>query len=340
MQLFTHRYIRASKRARGVVTELRPEDVGSIAVIKHAGLGDMVLARPFFVTLRRHFPNARLTASVIANYMNGVPEDLVDRVHVSAGKFRPRPSFRERLKSYRELGYHDLLFDLTASNDSYWITLVNKARLKFGYRHSPHSYLVYDIAIPRQIFKFEAETFLDQLGVLRLNYDWPLRFDFPRLPGRPDKPFLVYFPTASVIEKCWPAARYGALMARMAEAYPRFEHRLVYGVAEWEVALADEAMAEAGERENVRAVKDLRGGAFQTMVQQAELVIANDTGIRNLAIAMETPTLGIFHDSFVYTYLPRFGHHDVVQEIMGGHPPVDKVFDAAAALLRTLEAEA
>lgn len=335
MKIWTHKYIRATRSAHRVLAELTPEDVRSVAVIKHAALGDMVLARPFFVAVRQNFPNAHITASVIANYVNGVPEDLVDRVHVAAGKFRPRPSFRTRLSSYRELGYHDLIFDITASSDSHWITLVNPARLKIGYRHSLHAYLLYDVAIPRSIFKFEAENFLDQLAVLRLRYDWPLNFGYALTHAPAAEPYLLYFPTASVVDRCWPAGHYARLMARLAEALPEHEHVLLFGVAEWEVAVGEEVVATAGARGNVRAVRDARGEEFQRLVRQASLVIANNTGVRNLAIAMGTPTLGIFPFSLVYTYLPRGGLHDVVHDVMGGQPSVDRVY---AAALRMMEA--
>ncbi len=94
-------------------------------------------------------------------------------------------------------------------------------------------------------------------------------------------------------------------------------------------------MAASGARDNVRAVKDARGEEFQRLIRQASLVIANDTGVRNLAIAMGTPTLGIFPVSFVYTYLPRGGLHDVVHDVMDGQPSVDRVY---AAALRIMEA--
>ena len=61
------------------------EDVGSIAVIRHAALGDIVLLRPFLFELRRFFPNASITLSLVSNYVYGAPEELVDRVHIIHG---------------------------------------------------------------------------------------------------------------------------------------------------------------------------------------------------------------------------------------------------------------
>ncbi|HKI99508.1 MAG TPA: glycosyltransferase family 9 protein [bacterium] len=336
MLLWPHKYIRASKAARERLAGLRAEDVRSVAVIKHAALGDLVLARPFLTTVRKHFPNASITFGAIANYLNGVPEDLVDRVHVAAGQFRPRPSFRTRMRSYRELGYHDLIFDITASSASAWITQVNPARVKFGYRHSPLAPLLYDVTIPRGFMSFEAENFLHQLAILRIRYDWPLDFGWPAPQRATAPPYLVYFPTASVPEKCWPAERFGALLGRLAEALPDYEHRLLYGVADWEVETGDIALAAAGERPNVRAVRDAKGEAFHALLRGGTVLICNDTGVRNLAIGRGLPTLGIFDATTVDTYLPRFGHHDAVHEPNGGWPSVDAVAETALRMVNAI----
>ncbi len=56
MKIWTHKYIRATRAAHRVLAEMTPEDVGSVAVIKHAALEDMVLPRPFFVAARQNFP--------------------------------------------------------------------------------------------------------------------------------------------------------------------------------------------------------------------------------------------------------------------------------------------
>ncbi len=336
MKTWRHRYIRCSPRGARELAALHPQDVRSIAVIKHAALGDLILARPFLTTLRKHFPNAKLTFGAIANYLNGVPEDLVERVHVAVGQVRPRPPWRERVRSYRELGHHDLLFDLTASSTSAWITALNPARIKVGYRHHFLAQWLYDVAIPRHIFQFEAQNFLDQLAALRLSYDYPLDFGYPPAPPYTGVPYVLHFPTASVPEKCWRAEAFGELMGRLAAAHPQCEQRLLFGVKAWEVATAEQALAAAGDAPQVRAVRDATGDTFRALVRDARLLVSNDTGVRNLAIGLGTPTLGIFPNTFVNTYLPRFGHHAVVYDAEGRQPTVDAVEAAAERLLAEL----
>jgi ADP-heptose:LPS heptosyltransferase len=337
MLLWHHKYVHIRRRAVHWLAARTPEDIRSVAVIKHAALGDLVLARPFLREVRKHFPNASITLGAIANYVHGIPEDLVDRVHVAAGQFRPRPSWRTRTRSYRELGYHDLLFDITASSASAWIAHLNPAGVKFGYRHSPLAPLVYDVALPRGFLTFEAESFLHMLALLRLRYDWPLDFGWPAHRAADDPPYLLYFPTASIPAKCWPAERFGEVLGRLAEALPHHEHRLLYGVGDWEVAAGDACLAAAGERPNVRAVRDAKGDAFRELIRGATLLVCNDTGVRNLAIGLGTPTLGVFAVGLVDTYLPRFGHHDAVHDPAGGLPTVEAVHQAALRLLARIQ---
>lgn len=336
MELWPHRYIRASAGARAKLRALRPEQVASVAVIKHAALGDQVHTRPFLRTLRRHFANARITFSTNEGSLAGAPEDLVDRMHVAMGQFRPRGPFHKRLRTFRELGYHDLIFDLTASTPSAWITLVNPARVKLGFRHNPLASWIYDVTLPRAFMKLEAESFLDQLAILRIPYDWPLDYGYPPHEPRTDPPYVLYFPTASHVEKSWPAERFSGLLGALARALPAHEHRLMFGVQPWEQAAGERILQGAPGADNVKAVRDARGEEFQAMVRGATLMIANDTGVRNVAIARGVPTLGIFGISLPDTYLPRFGHHTAVFASDGGWPDVPQVAEAALRLMERI----
>lgn len=100
----------ASAKAIQRVQSLKSEDVRKVAVIRHAALGDMILTRPFLKEVRRCFPNAHITLSLVTNYTRGAPEDLVDTIHVAYGKDRKDVSIREQIKKARELGEQDIIF--------------------------------------------------------------------------------------------------------------------------------------------------------------------------------------------------------------------------------------
>ena len=65
-------------------------------------------------------------------------------------------------------------------------------------------------------------------------------------------------------------------------------------------------------------------------------VISNDTGIRNMAIAVETPTVGIFFATAAFRYWPRDGKHHCVFNLEYSSPSVDAVYQATKNLMDTM----
>ena len=82
------------------------------------------------------------------------------------------------------------------------------------------------------------------------------------------------------------------------------------------------------------AIEGFAGGdSTEALIANADLLIANDTGIRNLAIAAGTPTVGIFVPRVLFGYVPRFGRHEVAYSLDGSVPPVSSVFSLCVKLL-------
>lgn len=322
----------ASKAAQRKIARLRPEDIRRIAVIRHAALGDLVLTRPFLLELRRHFPNAAITLSIVTNYTRGTPEDLVDRVHVAYGSDRKDVPLREQIRRARELGAHDLLFDLAATPRSFWVCALNRAQLKIGFPyHALQRPLFYDAAVLRTDLKFEAEAMLDMLNLLGCKTEYPLRYALPGAAARRPRPYLVYFPGASLPAKCWPVERFSELIRHMARDYPQFDHLVLEGRAAWESA--DPVLAGLAQFANVQAAKGVDLDGTIALLKGARMLISNDTGIRNLAIATDTPTVGIFFATPPFRYWPRLPLHDAVFDAEGRLPSVDAVARAAEGLL-------
>ena len=176
-----------TRRGRQKTAGIDLDQVRSIAVIKYAALGDMCLTRPFLITLRQYFPNARIVLSVLSIYQRGIPNDLVDEVQV-VDKREKSPI--RIYRNYRELGAQDILFDISATTRSFWVTYVNPARLKVGFMYKGVHRLFCDVAVARTVYRFEAESFLDQLLVLGLSYEWPLRFGLDADPPVGQRPYF------------------------------------------------------------------------------------------------------------------------------------------------------
>ena len=315
-----------SKNARDKAEKLDKNKVKKIAVIKHAALGDMLQVRPMLITLKEAFPNAELTLSVVTNYIKGIPEDLIDHLHVAKGNDK-KYGFKETLHSFKELGYQDIVFDISATTRSFWVTKLNPAGLKIGYLHKGIHRFLYDIAIPRSHYRFEGETFLEQVNTIGIQYDWPLRYDYS-IPDRVyKKPYIVYFPTASVPDRCWPPEYMAELVAEMCKKYPDIDHLLLAGLAEWESETAHAIAEKIGTHSNFKVLE--AGPDDFSLVCHAEAIVINDTGLRHLAIVAGTPTVCIFPISpNVFGYSPLFGNHKAVVADESGPAPVSKVAHA------------
>jgi ADP-heptose:LPS heptosyltransferase len=62
------------------------------------------------------------------------------------------------------------------------------------------------------------------------------------------------------------------------------------------------------------------------------LLISNDTGIRNMAIAVNTPTVGIFLVIQPFKYWPREGGHDCIFNLES-QPSVEDVYKSAISMI-------
>lgn len=325
MRVWFSKGVIASKKAKAAIRQLDPKQIKSIAIVRHAALGDMVLTRSFLVELRQHFPNAKLTLSLISNYTRGAPEDLVDRVHILPGRDQRDVSLGEQLKRVKELGYHDLIFDLAATSRSFVLCLLTPAKLKLGFPYRRmHQYLIYDIATPRSDLDFEVTDMLKMLNALGLQTAYPPDFAMPGEPAKRERPYVLYFTSASRKDKCWPAGHFTELLNRMAETYPNHDHLVLRGIEDWESI--DSILKPLSELKNVTAITADTVDETVAVVKGASLLVSNDTGIRHLGIVSGIPTLGLFFSTEVFRYGPRYEPHDVVFNGDGSVPGVEDVF--------------
>ena len=327
----------ASAKAVRRVRSIRPEAVRRVAVIRHAALGDMILTRPFLKEVRRCFPNAHITLSIVTNYTRGTPDDLVDSVHIAYGKDRREVPFREQIKKARELGPQDIIFDLAATHRSFWICLLHRSAIRVGFPyHRMQRKLFYDVTVYRSDLNFETDCLLDMLNLFGFTTTYPPPFDLPGDTRKAERPYIVYFTSASTDIKCWPMERFAELVKRNANKYIGFDHFVLKGRAEWESI--DEILAYNRDQANVDGLDIDSLDETIALVKGASLVISNDTGIRHLAIAAGIPSVGIFFSSERFTclpfrYWPRYGPHKIVLDSDGVSPSVDAVSQAMCELL-------
>ena len=325
--------VRYSKKGAQQLNNLNPDDIKSIAIIRHAALGDMVLTRNFLIETKNFFPNANITLSIVSNYRRGIPEDLIDRLHIMEVNEKNKNSITNIINSARELGYHDLIFDLATTSRSLWLCKLNKAKLKIGFPYRMiYKYLIYDISVPRSDVNFEVDDLLNLLKPFGIKINYPLKFNMPGEAVNRERPYLLYFTSASTPTKCWPAESFTKLVGLLSDAFTGYDHLVLRGINEWESLYNLKDILQTAKNvfplESVSSVEEVTA-----YVKGARLVVSNDTSIRNLAIVCGVPSVGIFFLTPPYRYLPQLPKHLAVYNYDGSIPPVNQVFEAVNKLL-------
>jgi ADP-heptose:LPS heptosyltransferase len=324
----------ASKKARRIIKSLARDQIEKIAVLRHAALGDMVLTRAFLVELRKAFPGAEITLSVVSNYTRGIPQDLVDRVHIVHGK-EERASLFKKINRFKELGPQDLIFDLATTNRSMKTCILNKAKLKIGFPYRAiQARLIYDVATCRSDLNFEVNDMLSQLHVFGIKTAYPHEYAMSGTATNRAKPYIVYFSSASSSKKCWPVGHFSRLIERMSSSYPNHDHLVLEGIQSWEKEKVQAILAPLNDQRNIAPIQADTLEQTTNLLMGADLLVSNDTGIRHVAIVSGTPTAGIF---FVdpYRYWPRYNIHEIALSEAGGPPEVDQVYAMCEKIMST-----
>ncbi|WP_026971221.1 glycosyltransferase family 9 protein [Aliagarivorans marinus] len=324
--------VSVSKRAQAYLQDqFDPLAITKIAVIRHAALGDMIAARPFFVEARKFFPNAKITLCLDAKSKLGAPLDLVDEVFYIYGE-QGTKKVSERFSNLRSLPEQDILFDLAATNRSHLLSIFAKAKLKMAFPRRDITRPVYDICLKRSVYKYETETLLDLL--VTLGHFPPHRLDFalPEYQGNTNT--IAFFTGASTPSKCYPLEQYKQVIGELAEHYPSLNFVLLEGMNPEEKRTGWEALLE---RENVSAQETMSIDALtEFMANKCDLLICNDTGVRNIALATHTPTLGLFYSTLPQRYWPKYEPHFVAYSPDRSVPSVESVIGEATKAIESL----
>ncbi len=275
-----------SKSAKNYLNnDFDPAKIKKIAVIRHAALGDQVITRPFLVEARKFFPNAEITLVALSTYQYGMPSDLADRTVVLHGRDRKgQISFSEKMANFKEVGDQDIIFDLAGTNRSYWVNLLNKAKLKVGFPYK--GWLrgtLYNAAVWRSDFTPEVEVMLDMLRLLGHNPAHRLDFAYPDHRDLVDNvnPYIVYFNGASQPRKVLNNAQMEDLLKHAIKAYPDHQHVFLEGVKDNEKG---DYLSHLLENDNFKIQPSLPLDELLTYCAKAQVVVAPDTGVRNVAI--------------------------------------------------------
>lgn len=314
---------------------MNPEDVKNITVIRHAAIGDFMNIRPFLINAKEFFPNAYITLSALRSSTYGIPYDLIDDLHVMdkdcPSNQTKKTSLFTRIKQAKELPPQDIIFDLTDSSLTLLLTIFAKAKLKIGYPYRWIRRIFYDIATLRSDFVIEAESVQHMLNILGSKELSPLQYGFENIyPKKNMQKRIIYFAGASMKNKCWEYEKFAELIDKLSNDYKEYQHVILQGIKDDEKFL--DIYTPLQNKQNILLQTPMNLDDAMNFMANSSCVIANDTGVRNMAIAVETPTVGIFFATGAFRYWPRDGKHECVFNLEYSSPSVEDVYKATKNL--------
>jgi len=301
---------------------IAPTDVGSILVIRPRFVGDVCLSTPVLTNLRRLAPQAALhylTEEESAPLL--VDDPRLARLWVSSRKKGALD--QARLAADLRAQKFDVVLDLFCNPRTALWTAVTGAPWRVGYPHKKFRSAAYNVAV-RPTEKSAIQFHLASLTAL----GWDARYELPEIilaegellaarnhlaeRGVPAGATMIGFhPGARWPTRRWGAEDFAALGKRFLAERPRDWLLVFGGPGEEELA---RTIAEGVGSPRALPMTDVALRRFAALAKLCRAFVAGDTGPTHVAVAVGTPTVGIFGRSEperTFPYPESAGHRSI-----------------------------
>ncbi len=296
-----------------------PEAPRSIAVVLLSAIGDVVHGMPIVTSLKRTWPEARITwvvqpvAHALVEPHPDVDEHVVFDRAAGPAAFR---DFRTRVAGRR----FDLVVTLQVYLKAGLLTALIDSPRKLGFdrrRARDFNWLFTSERIPAhepQHVQDQYFEFLHHLGVEPV-HEWRFEFSQGESEARQaffekiDRPALAVVVGTTRPGKNWLPQRYARVL-EVAEADLGLQSVIVGSEHPAEGAAVRQVVESTGARPIVALRNDLRRLAW--LLDGSALVLSPDTGPLHMASALETPVIGLYG----YTDPKRVGPYRGPRELI------------------------
>ncbi len=276
-----------------------------VLIARMSAIGDTILTTPVVCRLRDRFPGAYIVWAVeqkSARFIQGHPA-IDETIVLPRGWFVSPKSvhaLRRRLKPMR----FDVAIDCQSITKSALACWLSGAPLRIGcsgqYGCELSPWLNNRLVEPRR--PHLTDRTLELLAPLGMEaaakpYE-PVRWDLPRTPGAeqsvakwaPTEAFAVINCGATWDSKLWEMERFGAIAQRLGQR--RGLPSIVVWGGQHERAWAETIVATSGGWATLAPPTTLP--ELAALLRQSRLLLSSDTGPMHLAVAVGTPTVGLF----------------------------------------------
>ena len=274
-----------------------------ILISRMSAIGDAILTMPVACALRQHFPDAYIAwvvekkaAPMVRNH------PAVDRViEFHRGWFTSLSGIREARHELRQHRF-DVSIDcqgLTKSALAGWLSGAGKRIGYAGPRGGELSRLLNNTLV-KPVFSHLTDRSLElliPLGITSPKVKWMLPIPEPARNWAtrwrrsiPANRLAVLNPGATAHSKMWEPDRFGATAQYLAQRYG-YHSVAVWGGAH-ERAMAEQIVAHSQGTATLAPDTDLHHLA--AMISTSDLFVSGDTGPLHIAVAVGTPTIGLY----------------------------------------------
>jgi heptosyltransferase II len=286
---------------------LNKEKTFHIVLWMPSWIGDVVLSLPAIQSLRKMYPNARITS--IVRFPTG--QLLNNHTLVDSVVQFPKNKEDGYIKQYNYArGFRKYKFDLgiifANSFHSALMLTVMGARLRIGYRTEGRQILLthsIPVTVKEKKTLHRVKYFHKILSPLHseptpdcydLNWTKESSLGLNKTlhsVGVDKKDFIITIhPGASKLERAWHAERFGILCQNLIKAYSA--KILLLGTNEEKLLLDN--ISSFCPPENIITVIKLNLFEITQLLKASQLFVGNDSGLLHLASLVDTPVVGIF----------------------------------------------
>ncbi|MCS7253226.1 MAG: glycosyltransferase family 9 protein [Armatimonadota bacterium] len=301
-----------------------------VAISKYVGMGSLVLATPLLRAIRERL---KATVALVTlkqheelAYMLGFDKCFTLDVSSLTAAIKSSLALILSLRRWSPEAFFELEF---FSNAAALIAFLSGAGVRVGFHHaqSPRGRLLTHIVpfTPRhtcQLFLAQAwavgiETNLNE-PLIRPSYQLgKVSENVLKLP----RPFVVVNPNAGemALQRRWLGERFCELILRLLDAYPNM-HICVIGAPK-EVSYVKSVLAGIEEHERVHNLAGkLNLHELCMLLDEALLVVTNDSGPMHIAAALGTPCIAIFGPESPAHYAPIGAQHRIIYKALPCSP--------------------
>ena len=314
------------------------EKIKSVLIIRPDRLGDVVLSTPVYASIKKSFPNIRLTVLI----KKGQKEILQSNPHIDRViVFDPKNILRT-LRALRTERYDlAIVLNLVFSSTAAAIALLSRASWLAGY-DTPQGRKAFNLIVPRkQEALHETQHNLDILRHLKFPIieKTPELFIEDRIKKEvedliseklkfPNRPLVLVKPGTRVEKWGWNKENFKEIIKRLSES-EEADIFIIQGPGEENlIASFSEPPESFG-----TILPSLSMVQLAYLIKRSNLLVCNHTGIMHLASAVQTPALVIFKHGEISRWGPVGNRHIILEERNGDNLSPNTVIENIRNLL-------